>query len=554
MTTALSDADWLALGRARKTIVRWGRWQDMRDAFAWDIPEHFNIAERCCDSWAAQGADRVALTHVAQDGTATDWRFGALKDASDRFAAVLRARGVQKGDRIAVLLGQGPEVLITHFAAFKLGAVVLPLFTLFGADALAYRLSDSGARVVVTDAQNLEKLVDLRADLPDLSDVYTTSPTSAARDFWAEIDAADPLPTPEVTEAEDPAVMIYTSGTTGPPKGVLHAHRFLLGHLPCVESYNEDFPKAGDKGWTPADWAWIGGLMDLALPFLYFGVPIVSHRMRKFEADAAYALIARHNIRNLFMPPTALKLLRQSDAPPKGVTIRSIGSGGESLGAGLLDWARNVLGVDVNEFYGQTECNLVLSSVAGAMTVKPGSMGQPIPGHEVAVIDAQGTPCAPGEMGEIAVRAGDPVMFLRYWNLPDKTAAKFHGDWMRTGDLAVRDADGYFTFASRDDDVITSAGYRIGPSEIENCLQTHPDVAMAAVVGVPDPLRTEAVKAVVVLRDGASEAGLAHDLIQLVRDRVSPHVAPRLVEFVAELPMTATGKIMRRELRAPDAR
>ncbi|WP_348646716.1 AMP-binding protein [Aliiroseovarius sp. F47248L] len=553
MTSRLSDADWLADGRARKLIARWDQWQVMRDAFAWNVPEHFNIAERCCDSWAARDAGRVALTHIAQDGDATDWTFGALKAASDRLATVLRRRGLGKGDRIAVLLGQGPEVLITHFAAYKLGAVILPLFTLFGADALAYRLSDSGARIVVTDAQGLAKIDEIRADLPELTEVLSVTSTLSTLDFWAELNAAPPLTTAVVTHAEDPAVMIYTSGTTGPPKGVLHAHRFLLGHLPCVETYNEDFPQAGDKGWTPADWAWIGGLMDLALPFLYFGVPIVSHRMRKFEAEAAYALIADQNIRNLFMPPTALKLLRQSDAPPDGVHIRSIGSGGESLGSGLLGWAQETLGVNVNEFYGQTECNLVLSSVAGAMQVKPGSMGQPIPGHAVAVIDARGKPCPPGEMGEIAVRAGDPVMFLRYWNLPEKTAAKFDGDWMRTGDLAVQDADGYFTFASRDDDVITSAGYRIGPSEIENCLQTHPDVAMAAVVGVPDALRTEAVKAFVVLREGVREAGMADRLIQLVRDRISPHVAPRLVEFVDKLPMTATGKIMRRELREPDA-
>ncbi len=551
MTARLSDTDWLAEGRSRKLVAPWGAWADMRDQFTWKIPDEFNIAERCCDSWAALDPDRVALTHVAEDGTSTDWSFGALKDASDRLAAVFRASGVCKGDRIAVLLGQGPDALITHFAAYKLGAVVLPLFTLFGADALAYRLSDSGARVVVTDAQNLSKVQILAPDLPDLKDVFATAPSQGARDFWAEISAAAPLSDPERTAADDPAVMIYTSGTTGPPKGVLHAQRFLLGHLPCVETFNEDFPQAQDKGWTPADWAWIGGLMDLALPFLYFGVPIVSHRMRKFEAEAAYDLIATHKIRNMFMPPTALKLLRQSDAPTAAVNIRSIGSGGESLGAGLLDWARDVLGVRVNEFYGQTECNLVLSSVAGAMKVKPGSMGQPVPGHDVTVLDEDGKPCPPGVMGEIAVRAGDPVMFLRYWNLPEQTAAKFDGDWMRTGDLAVRDAEGYFTFASRDDDVITSAGYRIGPSEIENCLQTHPDVILAAVIGVPDPLRTEAVKAVVVLRPGVDQTGMADQLVQLVRDRISPHVAPRLVEFVDELPMTATGKIMRRELRPP---
>ncbi|MBT2130892.1 AMP-binding protein [Aliiroseovarius lamellibrachiae] len=518
----------------------------MRADFNWTIPEHFNIAERCCDSWAARDPSRVALTHVDQDGGARDWTYGELRDASDRFATVLRARGVVAGDRVAVLLGQGPEVLITHFAAYKIGAIVLPLFTLFGADALAYRLSDSGSKVVVTDRANHSKLSEIRDGLPDLGDVLLSDEDA----FWAELNAATPLAEPMNTLAEDPALMIYTSGTTGPPKGVLHAHRFLLGHLPCVETYNEDFPQAGDKGWTPADWAWIGGLMDLAMPFLYFGVPIVSHRMRKFEAEAAYRLIADHKIRNLFMPPTALKLMRQSEAPPKDVQIRSIGSGGESLGAELLTWSREVLGVEVNEFYGQTECNLVLSSVAGAMAVKPGAMGQPIPGHDVAVINAGGQEAAPGEMGEIAVRRPDPVMFLRYWNLPEKTAEKFHGDWMRTGDLASRDTEGYFTFASRDDDVITSAGYRIGPSEIENCLMSHPDVLMAAVIGVPDPLRTEAVKAVVVLREGCATDGKDRELVDLVKARISPHVAPRIVEFADSLPLTATGKIMRRELRA----
>ncbi|KPN62590.1 AMP-dependent synthetase [Aliiroseovarius crassostreae] len=522
----------------------------MRAAFRWDIPEYFNIAERCCDSWAAIDPTRVALSHVAQDGQVQDWTYGQLSALSDRFATVLRASGVQKGDRVAVLLGQGPDVLISHFAAYKIGAVILPLFTLFGADALAYRLSDSGAKVVVTDRANLTKITEIRAGLPGLEQVFLVDGAGGdVLDFHAEITKASPLTEREHTLAEDPALMIYTSGTTGPPKGVLHAHRFLLGHLPCVETFNPDFPQPGDKGWTPADWAWIGGLMDLAIPFLYFGVPIVSHRMRKFDAGVAYRMIADHKIRNLFLPPTALKLMRQSEAPPDGVHIRSIGTGGESLGAELLGWARDVLGVELNEFYGQTECNLVISSVAGAMQVKPGAMGQAIPGHEVTVLDASGRECAPGEMGEIAVRAPDPVMFLRYWNLPEKTEQKFIGPWMRTGDLATRDGEGYFTFASRDDDVITSAGYRIGPSEIENCLMAHPDVVMAAVVGVPDPLRTEVVKAVVVLRDGVDPAGKDDELVELVKARISPHVAPRLVEFVTNLPMTATGKIMRRELR-----
>lgn len=532
-----------------RRLIRGGsNWAAMRAEFRWQLPEYFNIAERCCDSWAGANPDRVALTHVAADGRAQDWSYGQLKDASGRLAASFAARGVGRGDRVAVLLGQGPEVLISHFAAMKLGAVGLPLFTLFGPDALAFRLRDSSARIVVTDRDNLDKVLSLQAELPDLAEIYLIDGgAEPARDFWAEIAAARPLAAVN-TRADEAAILIYTSGTTGPPKGVLHAHRVLLGHLPSVELHHEGFPQPGDKGWTPADWAWIGGLFNLALPCLYYGVPLVSHRMRKYDPEAAYSLIARHKVKNLFMPPTALKMMRQVPVPA-GVNIRSIGSGGESLGAELLDWASTTLGAAVNEVYGQTECNLVLSSCVGTMQVRPGAMGLAVPGHEVAVIDAEGFEVAPGITGEIAVKRPDPSMFLGYLNLPEKTAEKFTGDWMRTGDLGVRDEDGYFTFVARDDDVITSAGYRIGPSEIENCLTGHQDVVMAAVIGVPDPVRTEIVKAVVVLRDGADRQGLAKALTQLVRDRISPHVAPRLVEFVDSLPMTSTGKIMRRELR-----
>ncbi len=526
-----------------------GDWARMRADFRWRIPADFNIATACCDVWAAAEPARLALEHVGAAGRGESWSFAALKIASDRLASAFAARGLGRGDRVAVLLGQGPEVLISHFAAYKLGAVVLPLFTLFGPDALAYRLADSGARMVVTDRDNLEKVESLRADLPDLSEIYVVGGGSAPlRDFHGEIRAAQPLAAPVATGADDAALMVYTSGTTGAPKGVLHAHRVLLGHLPAIELHHEGFPQAGDKGWTPADWAWVGGLLDLALPCLYYGVPLVSHRMRKFDPGAAYQLIARREIRNLFMPPTALKLMQGTEVPA-GVRLRSIGSGGESLGADLLDWGRAALNVPINELYGQTECNLVLTSAAGFMEVRPGSMGLAVPGHEVAIIDGEGRVLGPGESGEIAVKRPDPVMFLEYWNQPEKTAGKFTGDWLRTGDLGVQDEDGYFTFVARDDDVITSSGYRIGPSEIEHCIGAHPDVVMVAVVGVPDPVRTEVVKAVVVARPGADLAALPEALTQMVRSRISPHVAPRIIEFADSLPMTATGKIKRRELR-----
>ena len=521
----------------------------MRAAFRWRVPGRLNIAEQCCDSWSRTDPGRVAIRHAAEDGAFRDWSYGALKRASDALARSMAARGVRRDDRIAVLLAQCPEVLITHFAAMKLGAVGLPLFTLFGEDALRYRLADSGARVVVTDAENLDKVMALRGDLPDLAEVYVVGDAAPpARRFWDEIDAGDGALTAVDTAADDPAVLIYTSGTTGPPKGVLHAHRFLLGHLPSIECTHPGFGQQGDCGWTPADWAWIGGLMDMAMPCLYYGVPLVSHRMRKFDPDAAYRLIGALGVRNLFLPPTALKLMRQAKVPD-GVDVRSVTSGGESLGADLLDWGLSALGAPINEIYGQTECNLVLASCHGLMDVRPGSMGRALPGFDVAVLDANGQRLAAGEIGEICVKAPNPVMFLRYWQKSEQTAAKVVDGWLHTGDLGTCDADGYFTYVSRDDDVITSAGYRIGPSEIENCLTGHPDVVMAAAIGVPDPVRTEVIKAFVVLRDGATWEGLEPALIQRVRDKVSPHVAPRIIERIDKLPMTTTGKIMRRELR-----
>lgn len=535
----------------RRVIRARGDWPALRAGFRWPVPDRLNIAEACCDAWAAVAPDKVALI---EDEGGRAWTYGALKEASDRLANAFRARGLRRGDRVAVLLPQAPAVPIAHFAAMKCGAVVLPLFTLFGADALRVRLADSGARMAVTDGANLEKLLSLRDDLPDLAEVYATDSARApVRDLWAEIEAASSACEAVATAAEDPALLLYTSGTTGAPKGVLHAHRFLIGHLPSVELHHGFFPRPGDCGWTPADWAWIGGLMDMAMPCLYYGVPLVCRRMRRFDADEAFALIARHGVRNLFLPPTALKLMRQARVPA-GLRVRSVGSGGESLGPEVLEWGRSALGAPINEIYGQTECNLSVCTCAWAMEVRPGWMGQAVPGFDVAVVDGEGRPVPDGETGEIAVRRGTPVMFLEYWKKPRETAAKFlrdpeGGEWLRTGDLGVAEG-GYLRFVARDDDVITSAGYRIGPGEIEACLMGHPDVVMAAAVGVPDPLRTEVVRAFVVLRDGAVWEGLEAALIERVRARVGPHLAPRGVVRLDSLPLTATGKVMRRELRA----
>ncbi|BBK43989.1 AMP-dependent synthetase [Allostella vacuolata] len=516
--------------------------------FRWQVPARFNIGADVVDRHAAAG-NRPALVFEDEDGRVTRLGFRDVAQASNRFANALAAMGLRRGDRIGILLSQGPETAIAHVAAYKAGLIAVPLFTLFGPEALEYRLADSGARAIVTDAGNAAKLDGIRDRLPDLARIIRID--GGEDGFWRLIERASDAFAPVDTAADDPALIIYTSGTTGPPKGALHAHRVLLGHLPGVELPHDFFPAAGDLFWTPADWAWIGGLLDVLLPAWHHGVPVLAHRARKFDPDAALALMARHQVRNVFFPPTALKMLRQSGAAaPPGLALRTLASGGETLGTELLEWGRATFGLTVNEFYGQTECNLVVGNCATLFPVKPGSMGRPIPGHRVAIVDADGRELPAGETGAIAVRRPDPVMFLGYWNNPAATAAKFAGDWLLTGDLGRIDEDGYVHYVGRDDDVITSAGYRIGPGEIEDCLLGHPAVAMAAAIGVPDPLRTETVMAWLVLKPGHAPSDvLAREIQAWVRTRLAAHEYPRRVAFVDSLPMTATGKIIRRELR-----
>ena len=526
-------------------------YEALRQSFRWQIPAHFNVGVDICDHWAEREPARTALLDVRADGQTEEISYGALREQSNRLANVLAAQGVGRGDRVAILLPQMPAVAVCHIAIYKLGAVALPLAMLFGVEAISYRLKDSGARALITNGQGLAKLAPARDEARGLDLVLSVDGMSdGAQDFHAALSRAASVFTPVCTGNNEPALMVYTSGTTGPPKGALHAHRVLLGHLPGIEFPHEFLPQPGDRFWTPADWAWAGGLLDALLPSLHYGVPVVSHRSEKFDPEQAFALIARMGVRNAFIPPTALRMMRSAPAPRGGLRLRSVGSGGEALGAETLEWGRSALGVTINEFYGQTECNLVLASCAQIGVSRPGAIGKAVPGHDVEVIRPDGTPCVEGEAGEIAIKRPDPVMFLEYWGKPDATRDKFVGDWMITGDQGVRDGQGYVQFVGRNDDVITSSGYRIGPSEIEDCLIKHPAVALAAVVGKPDSVRTEIVKAFIVPKQGHEpSAALAADIQSFVRTRLSAHEYPREVAFVEALPMTTTGKIIRRLLR-----
>jgi acetyl-CoA synthetase len=511
-------------------------YRSLRDGFKWEIPGRFNLGVACSD---AHPENDPALITEASDGSVRVTTFGELSRRSNRLARHLHSLGIARGDRVGVIVPQSEATGLAHLAIWKLGAVSLPLASLFGPDALGYRLSDADVAAVITSPDNVHKLSGLD---PAVRIIATGADFEA---LVAEGDSAFPA---SDTSAEDPAYLIYTSGTTGQPKGALHAHRSLHGHLPGFELYYEFAPQPGDVIWTPADWAWIGGLMDVLIPAWYFGMTVLTAE-QDFEPNVAVDLMARHQVTLAFIPPTGLKMMRAVGVGSPDLSLRAIFTGGEPLGEELLAWARGNLGVGINEGYGQTECNLVLGNCASVWPVRPGSMGRPLPGHDVAIMDDEGCRLV-AEIGEVCVQVPDPVMMLRYWNRPEATADKYRDGWLLTGDLGIEDEDGYFWFVSRKDDVITSMGYRIGPGEIEESLLGHPAVALCAVIGVPDEIRGHVPAAFVVVRDGyeAGEA-LAAELQEHVRTRLAAHEVPRRVTFMEDLPRTTTGKIMRRVLR-----
>jgi len=545
--------------------------------FRWHVPERFNIWQDVCGRHASGAAsERTALIYEDAAERVTRLTFRQLGQLSARLSAVLARQGLQRGDRVAVLLSQRPEAALLHLAAYRLGLIVVPLTVLFRHDALSYRLSNSDARAIISEPSCLPQLAELLPELPLLQTVLLTGERFAeknavgakgalltgtrarVRDLWALMEQPATPPTPVDTMANDPALIIYTSGTVGNPKGALHAHRVLIGHLPGFELSHNLCPQPGDCFWTPADWAWIGGLMDVLFPAWHYALPVVSYQSSgPFDAERALHMMDKHQVRNAFIPPTALKMMAQLPRVKQRfrLKLRSMMSGGEALGATTLAWAREQLGVTVNEIYGQTEVNYIAGNCAPLWPVRPGSMGRAYPGHSIAVLDEKGKPVPPGKEGELAVlRQEDPVFFLEYWNNPEGTQEKYAGEWARTGDLGVQDEDGYLWFKGRADDVIISAGHRIGPAEIEATLQRHSAVALAAVVASPDALRGNIVKAFIKLKPHVKGTERLKGEIQAhVKNSLAQHEYPRAIQFVEEFPLTTTGKILRRELRRREA-
>jgi acetyl-CoA synthetase len=527
--------------------------ESIRREFRWNVPRYYNMAREVCERHV-NIAGKPAMFHENTAGERRVYTFGDLNVLSNSLANALRHWGIGKGDRVGIVLPQRIETGLAHIAIHKLGAVSLPLSVLFGTDAIEYRLKDSGARAVITMGRHVEMIQDIRDRLPGLEAVISCDGTAADGELWPALNQASDRFEMVDTLADDPALLIYTSGTTGPPKGALVAHRSLIGNLPGFELSQNFYPKPGDVFWTPADWAWTGGLLDGLLPAWLYGTPIVGFEGGKFDPEHAVELIERYGVTNAFVPPTALKMIRQIPGlESRNFKWRGIMSAGEAMGAELYEWGQAVLKLKINEMWGQTEFNYLVGNSAGIMEVKPGSMGRPYPGHEVDAIDDDGEVVPRGEPGELAARTGDPVMFLGYWNNERATQEKISNGWFRTGDVGYRDEDGYIWFVGRKDDVISSAGHRVGPGEIEDCLLKHPAVAQAAVIGKPDELRGNVIKAFIVLARGATgDDALKQDIQNTVKSRLAAYEYPREIEFIDELPMTTTGKVRRMELRASE--
>jgi acetyl-CoA synthetase len=503
----------------------------------WRVPERYNIAEDVCDK---HPPDRLAMVWERFDGARRDVRWGELQELAGRAANVLAAHGVERGDRVAVVLPPTPETAAVFFGTWKLGAVLLAMSVLYGDDGIRHRLTDSGASVVVTDAANAPR--------------FEQAPVREVLVLDDELLAgADPRFDTVDTAADDPAQLYYTSGTTGLAKGIVHAHRYLLAHEEFT--YCHDV-REGERFHGMGEWAWAAGIAPLLGPWRLGAVQCVLQRKGGFDPHQQLDFLSRHEVTNVFTTPTAMRaMMGVEDAGTRyPQRFRIVCSAGEPLNPEAIRWFRQQYGLTVLDYYGMTESYPMVGNFP-FMEVREGSMGRPMPGWDMAILDEDERPVDAGERGEICMRArSNPHYPLGYWQRDEDSERVFGGPWFHTGDAASADADGYFWYQGRADDVIIAAGYRIGPFEVESACLEHPAVREAAAVASPDPLRGNVVKAFIVVAEGHEPTDeLAQDIQRFVRERLSAYAYPRKIAFVDDLPKTLTGKIRRIELRQGEA-
>ena len=580
---------------ATKRLDTQDHYSAIHQRFRWRVPKQFNIAQVCMRRWAdnPDTMKNIAIRSHSMPGSghirSQFMTYQQLAEQSCQLSHVLKRLGVKRGDKVAIVLPQRFETAVAYMAVLQMGAVAMPLSMLFGPEALAYRLQDSGAVVAIVDESTASGMLTARKQCPQLRSLIGVGDAAEHCDVDFALQCLMmPSAFPLVkTSADDPAVLIYTSGTTGPAKGALIPHRALIGNLTgFVASQNwfgfDAKSNAASEAvfWSPADWAWTGGLMDALLPTLYFGREIIAFNGR-FSPEVAFDILQTHRVSHTFLFPTALKAMMKAYPEPKKhfkFKLQGLMSAGEAVGDAVYGWCQDKLGIAPNEMFGQTEINYIVGNCNRFWPSKPGSMGKGYPGHQVAVIDEASRVCKAGEMGEVAVNHldvhghPDPVFFLGYWNNDEatqkKTTVSEEGQrWCRTGDLAYADEEGYLWYQGRADDMFKAAGYRIGPSEVENCLVKHPAVLNAAVVPKPDTERGAVVKAYIVLTpdliarraqympaSGSNDlknfdTELIQSIQQLVRGQLAPYEYPKEIEFIDQLPMTTTGKVQRRVLR-----
>jgi acetyl-CoA synthetase len=527
---------------------RLGSYQEMVDQHRWEVPERYNIAADVCDK---HPRDRLAMVWEDWRGNERQVQFGELQDLSAKFANVLQAHGIERGDRVATLLPSLPETAAVFLGTYKSAAILLSMSVLYGDEGIQHRLRDSGAKALVTDTKNRHRIPDGLAEVIFVLD----SPDGGERQE-GDIDlaealrqASDSFETVD-TAADDPAQLYYSSGTTGQAKGILHAHRYLLAHEEFEFCHDV---QDGELFHGSGEWAWAAGICPLLGPWRYGAVQFVYARKGGFDPEEQLRVLSKHGVQNMFTTPTALRSMRSvSDAGKRYPLdqMRIVCSAGEPLNPEVIAWFREQYGITVLDYYGLTE-SYPLCGNYPTVEVREGSMGLPVPGWDVQILDEDENPLPPGERGEICLRArSNPHYPIGYWNRPEDTEEVFGGEWFHTKDAAQTDEDGYVWYAGRADDVIISAGYRIGPFEVESACVEHPAVLEAAAVASPDERRGEIVKAFIVLAEGHEPSdALADEIKTHVRERHSAYAYPREIEFVSDLPKTLTGKIRRVELR-----